>query len=78
MFSLCGTLHSPCHPTAKSSLAGTLYGHAFALLHPALGALLGMAYFLTLAGDSYERLASRPIPDVLTFAEILAVIRSLR
>ena len=69
---------------AKPNLGGTVYGHAFALLHPALGALLCVSYFLTLAaqdggsGGTYARLAARPVPDLVSFLEILAVIRGLR
>jgi hypothetical protein len=59
-----------------------VYGHAFALLHPSLGGLLGVSYFLTLvAGSStgtYARLSRRPVADLFSFLEILAVIRTLR
>jgi hypothetical protein len=82
VFAVCGMLRSPLHAAAKPNLAGTVYGHAFALLHPALGALLGLAYILSLAGRdggaTYKRLAGRPVPDFTAFLEILAVVRSLR
>jgi hypothetical protein len=59
-----------------------VYGHAFALLHPACGALLAMAYFLTLmngtraANDRLE--TARPNLDAHSLLDILAVIRTQR
>jgi hypothetical protein len=59
-----------------------VYRHVFALLHPASGALLAMAYFLTLmngARTAQDRLATaRPHLDAYALLEILAVIRTQR